>query len=110
MLLPKFDLPYYAVIFTSLRTQVDENYQAVNAELENMAMSIDGFLGTESTRDGMDGLGISISYWKDLQAIESWRKHSHHIMAKEKGVKDWYKSYSIRISKVESQNLFIKED
>ena len=108
MLLPKFPLPYYAVIFASVRTEVEDGYIETNAELEKMAESIDGFLGTESTRGERDGLGLSISYWKNLDAIAEWKKHTHHRMAKEKGIKDWYKSYSIRITKVEQDTLFEK--
>lgn len=106
MLLPKFPTPYYAVVFTTIRTDIEEGYLATNNKLEKMAEGIDGFLGIESARDKADGLGITISYWKNIDAIAKWREHTHHRIAKEKGIKDWYKSYSIRIAKVESDNFF----
>ena len=107
-MLPKFPLPYYAVIFTSLRANTDPNYGTTNDELEEMAKDIDGFLGTESARNTSDGLGVSISYWRTKEAIDEWRQHTHHKLAKAKGIKDWYTAYSIRISKVESDNYFEK--
>ena len=97
--------PYYAVIFTSERTDIDDDYAGVNDHLEEHAAKIDGFIGIESVRDG---LGISISYWRDLAAIQEWRIHSDHIAAKEKGKTDWYEGYSIRICRVEQDKIFKK--
>ena len=107
-MLPRFPLPYYAVIFTSLRANADPDYGMTNDQLEKMAEDIEGFLGTESARNTSDGLGVSISYWQTKEAIEEWRQHTHHKMAKEKGIKDWYSAYSIRICSVESDGFFAK--
>src|SRR5690349_18720828 len=49
--------PYYAVIFTSTRTAVDEGYGAVADRMVALAAGQPGFLGVESTR-GADGLGV----------------------------------------------------
>ncbi len=97
---------YYAVIFTSLKMEeakLSVEYGELNDQLEILAKEIDGFLGMESVREE---LGISISYWRDLNAIDAWRKHWNHIEAKKKGRKLWYEAYSIRICKVEYQNYF----
>ena len=109
-MLAKFPLPYFAVIFTSLRKNDDPQYGITNDELESLAKDIPGFLGTESVREGAMGLGISVSYWQTMQAIETWRTHTHHRMAKEKGIKNWYKFYSIRICEVEQDNFFEVEE
>lgn len=107
-MLPKFPTPYYAVIFTSLRADADPEYIKTNNMLEEMATEIKGFLGIESSRDANNGLGISVSYWENKEAIDKWRKHTHHKMAKVKGISDWYTAYSFRIAKVESDNYFEK--
>lgn len=99
------DLPYYAVIFTSTRTDVKEDYSETNNLLEALAKEVPGFLGQEAVREG---LGIAVSYWRDLESIEAWRKNLHHQSAKMRGVKEWYTNYSIRICKVESHNYFSK--
>jgi heme-degrading monooxygenase HmoA len=99
------DLPYYAVIFTSTRTDVMHDYSETNALLELSAKEIPGFLGQEAVRDR---LGIAVSYWRDLQSIETWRKNLQHQSAKMRGIKEWYTHYSIRICKVESHNYFSK--
>jgi hypothetical protein len=51
--------PYYAVIFTSTRTAVDEGYGAMADRMVELASQQPGFLGVESTR-GADGLGIRV--------------------------------------------------
>ncbi|MCB9446864.1 MAG: antibiotic biosynthesis monooxygenase [Flavobacteriales bacterium] len=97
--------PYYAVIFTSLRTDVDTDYAATNDHLLELAGEIDGFLGMEAARDG---LGIAVSYWRDLEAIDKWRKHMDHGVAKQRGRTEWYTHYKIRICKVEYDREFSK--
>jgi heme-degrading monooxygenase HmoA len=99
------ELPYYAVIFTSIRTEVTEDYTETNNVLTEAASAVPGFLGQESTRDG---LGIAVSYWKDLESIDQWRKHLAHQTAKQRGIREWYKTYTLRICKVESHNHFVK--
>lgn len=51
--------PYYAVIFTSERTDVDEGYAAMAERMLALARTQPGFLGVESARDGV---GITVSY------------------------------------------------
>ena len=49
--------PYYAVIFSSLRTAGDNGYGSMAARMEELAKEQPGFLGIESARDG---LGITV--------------------------------------------------
>lgn len=108
-MIAKLQPPYYAVIFTSIRRNKDEAYLSTNYFLEELAAGIEGFLGTESVRqyeENGTNFGISISYWRSLEAIEIWRTDMHHKMAKEKGIKEWYTHYSIRICEVKSENYF----
>ena len=70
-----------------------------------LAQQQDGFLGIEFAREE---IGITVSYWRDLEAIKNWREHAEHTMAREKGRKDWYKAFKTRISKVERDYGFEK--
>ena len=49
--------------------------------MEKLAKQQPGFLGVESAR-GNSGLGITISYWESLDAIENWKKNTLHKEAK----------------------------
>lgn len=100
--------PYYSVIFTSQRTDVDNNYEAVSDKMLEYAQEIDGFLGVETLRNG-GGFGITITYWESLDSINVWRHHMEHIKAKRKGREMWYSEYKIRICKVEMDNYFEAE-
>ena len=97
--------PYYAVIFTSSRTEVDDNYGATAARMVELAQQQEGFLGIESARNE---LGITVSYWKDLEAIKQWKMHAEHSLAQKKGRSDWYRSFKTRIAKVERDYGFEK--
>lgn len=91
--------PYYAVIFSSTRTSVDQGYTETADAMVQLACQQPGFLGVESARDS--DLGITVSYWSDLDAIKAWKKHADHEMAQQLGKTQWYSSYVTRIAKVE---------
>lgn len=92
--------PYYAVIFTSTRTAVDEGYGAVAERMVALASRQPGFLGVESTR-GADGLGITVSYWASLDAITAWKAQAEHRVAQSQGHAKWYEHFETRIAHVE---------
>ena len=90
--------PYYAVIFTSLREEGDHGYGEMAERMVELAAQQPGFLGMESAREG---LGITVSYWKDLEAINAWRAHAEHTLARKRGRESWYRDFIVRIAKVE---------
>jgi len=92
--------PYYAVIFTSQRTDVDDGYAAMADRMVELASKQSGFLGMESVRDA-GGLGITVSYWTSLEAIAAWRAHAEHRIAQATGRKQWYAHFETRIARVE---------
>ncbi|TWI58022.1 antibiotic biosynthesis monooxygenase family protein [Halalkalibacter nanhaiisediminis] len=96
--------PYYAVIFTSQRTDGDNGYGKMAQAMEELAPLQQGFLGIESARDSE--LGITVSYWESLEAIKNWKETSAHKIAQEKGKQEWYKNYAVRVCKVERDYYF----
>jgi len=92
--------PYHAVIFTSLRTDVDEGYDATAVRMIELAALQPGCLGVESAR-GLDGLGITVSYWRDEASIRAWKRDAEHQQAQHAGKKVWYADYQLRVAKVE---------
>ena len=90
--------PYYAVIFTSLRTPGDEGYDAMAGRMVALAARQPGFLGCESAREGV---GITVSYWTDLDAIRHWKANAEHQEAQRLGHQKWYAAFKTRIAKVE---------
>lgn len=96
--------PYYAVIFTSQRTEGDRGYGKMADKMVELVSQQKGFLGMESARD--EGLGITVSYWESLECIKDWKENSAHRVAQEKGKTKWYKNFSLRVCRVEKHNFF----
>lgn len=92
--------PYYAVIFTSLKSGTDRGYSLMSDRMVHLAATMDGFLGVESVREST-GLGITVSYWKSEDDIKKWKMHSEHMVAQDLGRKQWYDEFSVRVAKVE---------
>jgi heme-degrading monooxygenase HmoA len=98
--------PYYAVIFSSLRTDYDEGYAVTAGRMVELARLQPGFLGVESAREEV---GITVSYWDSEDAIRAWHANTEHQIAQQKGYKVWYKSFRLRVAKVERAYDFEKD-
>ncbi|MQP52929.1 MULTISPECIES: antibiotic biosynthesis monooxygenase [unclassified Flavobacterium] len=94
---------YYAVIFTSTRTEVEAGYAEMAIKMVELAKAQPGFIDMESARSE---IGITVSYWKSLEAIKNWKANMEHLEAQEKGRTTWYKNYKVRIAKVEREYEF----
>lgn len=97
--------PYYAVIFSSLRTEHDQGYAATAARMVELAAQQPGFLGVESARDGV---GITVSYWESEEAIRAWHANAEHQMAQREGYRVFYQSFRLRVARVERAYSFEK--
>ena len=91
--------PYYAVIFTSIRTEGDNGYGEMANKMVELASRQQGFLGVESAHEDV---GITVSYWADLESIKKWKANIEHQQAQRLGRENWYSSFKARITRVES--------
>lgn len=92
--------PYYAVIFTSTRTEGDNGYSEMADRMEELASQQSGFLGVDSAREDV---GITVSYWQDLESIKNWKENVDHQEARKQGREKWYDLFTVRIAKVEKE-------
>lgn len=90
--------PYYAVIFSSILGKDDTGYVEMAQEMMKLAKQQPGFLGVESARVE---LGITVSYWRDIESIKQWKTHSKHQVAQKLGKDKWYPAFKTRIARVE---------
>ena len=90
--------PYYAVIFSSQRNDDIEGYAETATRMVELAAEQPGFLGVESAHED---LGITVSYWSDLESIKRWKAHAEHRVAQQMGMDKWYSSYKTRVALVE---------
>jgi heme-degrading monooxygenase HmoA len=97
--------PYYAVIFASTRTDVDDGYAQTAARMIELAQQQPGFLGVETARDS---IGITVSYWESEEAIRTWHANAEHQLAQRGGYRKWYSAFRLRVAKVERDHAFTK--
>lgn len=97
---------YYAVIFTTIRTEGDNGYSEMASQMEELAALQPGYIGIESARNEITREGITVSYWKDLESIRNWKSNVDHQMAQKLGKEKWYERYKLRICKVEREYSF----
>ncbi len=98
--------PYYAVVFTSLRSSSDpEEYARVAERMVALAATQSGYLGMTSLRNAA-GLGVTISYWTDRVSITDWRTNAEHRDAQEQGRETFYDEYRIEVCRVERNTVF----
>ncbi len=90
--------PYYAVIFTSIKSNEDNDYNSMSDRMVELAKQQEGYLGHESARNE---IGITVSYWSSLTAIKNWKQNTEHLLAQEYGREKWYDEYKVRICLVE---------
>ena len=91
--------PYVAVIFTSRLGADNGGYADLAAEMVALATDQPGFIGVESAR-GADGVGITVSYWRDEKSVRAWKKVDRHRTAQAAGRAKWYEHYEVRVATV----------
>ena len=91
--------PYYAVVFTALRTDGDHGYSETVALMQVLAKAAPGYLGLESAQEGE--FEVTVSYWRDLDAIAAWKRQLDHAGAQRLGRERWCGAYQVRIARVE---------
>ena len=92
--------PYYAVIFSSQRSEGEGGYGAMAERMVELAALQPGYLGIESSRDA-DGFGITVSYWRSEADIVAWKANAEHSVARERGRAEWYQHFELRVARVE---------
>lgn len=101
--LTNMEPPYYAVIFTSVLSEDTAGYAEMSDRMIDLAGRQPGFLGVESA-DG--DIGITVSYWRDLESIAAWRADAEHTAARRIGLERWYRGYRLRVARVERDTAF----
>jgi len=97
---PMPEPPYYAVIFSSQRTEGDNGYGEMAQRMVALAEQQEGCIGVETTAD-RSGFGITVGYFRDEAAVLAWKNNEKHLAAQKRGKEVWYEKYKLRVAKVE---------
>ncbi|MFJ3704917.1 MULTISPECIES: antibiotic biosynthesis monooxygenase [Streptomyces] len=99
--------PYYVAVFTVVRTPSQDGYGETDARMEELVKGIPGYLGMDHAQTP-GGLGITVGYFRDADALTAWRTHAEHREAQERGRAEWYESYTLHVAKVERSHTFVR--
>ncbi|MGW5472975.1 antibiotic biosynthesis monooxygenase family protein [Streptomyces chartreusis] len=102
-----YEPPYYVAVFTTVRTQEQSGYRETNARMEELVKNIPGYLGMDHAQTP-GGLGITVGYFRDAEALTEWRTNAEHREAQELGRAEWYQSYTLHVAKVERSHGFLR--
>ena len=90
----------YAVIF-EVEPEPDsvQDYLDIAARLRPELEKIDGFISIERFESlSQDGKILSLSFWRDEEAIAGWRHHEQHHAAQLTGRDRIFRDYRIRVA------------
>lgn len=77
--------------------------------MADLAAQQPGYLGIESVRDE-SGLGITVSYWRDVESARAWKDVAAHRVAQSRGRERWYEDYRVRIATVHRDYTLASSD
>jgi heme-degrading monooxygenase HmoA len=91
-----------AVIFEVLpKPGQAQRYFDIAAELKPMLDGIDGFVSVERFESlTQPGRYLSLSYWRDEDAVRAWRTHALHRAGQREGRAVVFDDYRIRVAAV----------
>jgi len=82
----------------------EEEYLALAAELRPEVEKIDGFISVERFQSlAKQNRLVSISYWRDADAVRRWREHTRHHMVQLQGRGAIFADYRITVAEIERQ-------
>lgn len=92
----------YAVIFEVIPTKEGKaEYLEIAAQLRQFLENRDGFISIERFQSLVDeNKVLSLSFWRDEEAIRVWRNEMDHRDAQNKGRHSLFESYRIRVAEV----------
>lgn len=91
-----------AVIFeVEMNPGRDQDYFALAGSLKPELEAIDGFISVERFQSlSNEGKYVSVSFWRDEQAVKAWREHAEHRLAQARGKKEIFADFRIRVAEV----------
>lgn len=91
-----------AVIFeVTPHSEGTERYFTLAAELAALLPTIDGFISVERFQSVTStGSYLSLSFWRDAQAVQTWRQQWQHQLAQQQGRAALFASYRLRVATV----------
>lgn len=93
------------VVFeVTVKEGVGQRYFDLAAELRPELDGIDGFLSIERFESlATPGKYVSLSFWRDEEAVAAWKAHAGHALAQEQGKREIFADFRISVAEVVRQ-------
>jgi heme-degrading monooxygenase HmoA len=104
-----FEPPYYVAVFSTVRSVGQDGYRETNARMEELVKDVPGYLGMDHAQTP-GGLGITVGYFRDADALAAWRSDAEHRAAQRRGRDEWYERYTLHVAKVERSHGFVRAE
>jgi heme-degrading monooxygenase HmoA len=90
------------VVFqVTMREGRTQDYFDLAADLRPELERIDGFISVERFQSLAEpGKYVSLSFWRDQAAIETWRAQRRHRAAQERGKREIFQDFRISVAEV----------
>jgi heme-degrading monooxygenase HmoA len=91
-----------AVIFeVEMNPGRGEDYFELAGNLRPELEAIEGFISVERFQSlGDENKYVSVSFWRDEKAIKTWRDHAEHRIAQDRGKRELFADFRIRVAEV----------
>ena len=89
-----------------------EPYLEMAGDLKPMLEDVDGFISVERFQSlTTEGKYLSLSFWRDEDALVAWRKHAHHRRAQHTGRHEMFADYRLRVASIiRDYGMFEREE
>lgn len=90
------------VVFqVEMRPGHEQRYFDLAAELRPELETVDGFLSVERFESlATPGKYVSLSFWRDEEAVRAWRAHGAHRIAQTLGKREIFRDFRISVAEV----------
>ncbi len=89
----------------------DDDRKRLLAELFVELEQVSGFMSKETFDDvERPGRRITISYWKDADALRGWMRNKAHVRAIGLGKREIFNHYNIKIATIDRETDWIAPD
>jgi heme-degrading monooxygenase HmoA len=88
-------------IFRSVRTDHSTTeYEEWSTRMDELVVTMPGYIGHTSFRDGASGTGVTISYFRSMADLVAWKHVPEHLEAQALGRAAFYTEYEIEVAEI----------
>lgn len=99
--------PHIVTVFRNrLRDGAEKAYSELSPHISELAQAMDGFIDAK-TFVAADGERVTVVTFANQQTHNAWRDHPEHQAAQQRGIDEFYETYSIQVGAVTYSRSYI---